>query len=170
MVYEIIEGDNHIPNIYKPLKDCESVFITDIAYLSGKRNSIYTTIKHDRNSLNISTRPQLRGISGSEILTGLIKNEAWSYEKESRLIVRISDTNYDKIAIKIPEEVFKDFRIYVAPWVGMDFKRDIRKTLISDEYGFNQNQFQDSEFEGWVNYRGLCNYCEHKRFKRKLLV
>jgi len=164
VVYEI-ENNGQVRNSYHECGNCEEVFMTDIAYLNGKRDSLHTTIKHNNEILKISSKPQLRGISSEKILTGLIKNDVWSYENESRLIVKFSNNSDNKIAIKIPEKAFKDFKIYFSPWVKDEFKNNIKNTLISN-FNFEENQFENSKFENLVNYRDLCNYCEYE-FKRK---
>ena len=75
--------------------------ISRVAYVEWDNSGKVVQIKCGDNTKN----EVLKEIE-SPILTGLIKDAAWSYEKEIRLRVDLKDKSMDKkVAIEIPDEI-----------------------------------------------------------------
>lgn len=79
-------------------------------------------------------------------------------------MVKYTNSEHEKIAIKIPDGIFQVIKICFATWVGNEFKGDIINRL-KNSYGFKENQFQYSKFENLVKYKDLCSYCKHQHYQ-----
>ena len=97
--------------------------ISRVAYVEWDDEGNVVQIRCGENSRN----NRLKEIE-SQFLTGLIKDAAWSYEKEIRLRVDLERRIDDKkVAIDIPDEIYKNMIITTGPRFD--------KLLSSHEFG-----------------------------------
>jgi len=90
-------------------------------------------------------------------LTGYVKDDAWSYEKEIRIRVKLSDDcDFKRLAVDIPDEVFDSMVIYKSP----KFSGDIDQLLVSS--GCVSVRTKDSIFTGKLSLKSLCEECSYK--------
>lgn len=96
--------------------------ISRVAYVEWDNSGKVVQIKCGDNTKN----EVLKEIE-SPILTGLIKDAAWSYEKEIRLRVDLKDKSMDKkVAIEIPDEIIDTMIITTGPRFS--------KTILTDDF------------------------------------
>jgi len=90
------------------------------------------------------------------ILSGRVKGIAWEYEKEIRLIIVLrSKTNYEQIAIKIPDSVLKSMKIITGP--SFDNQK-----LKKNEYKLaRQIEINNSKYQSTVKLRNICDMCKY---------
>lgn len=107
--------------------DNPNVVLSDIGYIDKRANKI----KHNTNPFDFL--PSKYDLSS---LTGLIKYDAWEFEKETRLKIRLSgdrtlkDYGYpEHIYYSISDELIKSFHITFNPWMSNNLKNEIRKSL-----------------------------------------
>ena len=142
--------------------DCDRVFLTDIVYVTGISNSTNVELTHINSSIKTANLPGLQSVEHDPGMTGCIKNSAWQYENEVRLIIKLfEEVNCEKILVEIPDETIASIRVTTGP----SFDRtddDLYQKL--KELG----KIEDSKFHGLVKYKKLCSMCEQGEFKRKI--
>ena len=89
-------------------------------------------------------------------MTGFIKYDAWEFEKETRLRVRLHENrdmkicnNRDYIYCGISDDLIKSFRITFNPWMSPLLKEEVRKSLCSVS-GY-EIQCKDSDDDGEIS-------------------
>lgn len=137
------------------------VTLNDIVYVGGKRCSSDLILKHSGKSITVSDTYPLYGIDTDPKMTGFIKNNAWQYENEVRMRIRLShDTGYDRISVAVPDDVIDSMMITTGPY--FKWKNDnLYRKLISED------RITESGFKNLVNYKELCTLCQHESFLRK---
>ena len=135
--------------------------IHPMAYITGKKNEIVPILDHvdtwSMNNPNVvlsdicyvdkrtkalkhNTKPFDFTASEYDLeeMTGLIKYDAWEFEKETRLKVQLSgsrtlkDYGYpEHIYYSIPPELIKSFHVTFNPWMSKSMKEEIKKSLCS---------------------------------------
>lgn len=133
--------------------------LTDIIYINREGTDIYwndTGIKMKEHNIE--------GIDKSEIITGLIKSNAWKYENEVRILVRLSNPIIgDRIAITIPDEVINNMVIQTGPYFHGNIKERIDDLFTKDNY----KRYDNSSFTNLVKFRSLCSLCRYDHFLKK---
>lgn len=122
--------------------------LSDVVYLDKKDK----TLRHN-------ARPFETGIIGDnktiEEMTGFIKYDAWEFEKETRLKVKLSENKISietlpkYIFIGISEELIKSFHITFNPWMSSLMKNEIKESL-NRVSGFELS-FDDSDDDGEIS-------------------
>lgn len=90
-----------------------------------------------------------------EDLTGFIKYDAWEFEKEIRLFVKISDSNYGEsykpecIYLPITEDLIKTFSITFSPCLSNEIKNIVIKQL--NELANCALKYKDSDNDGEID-------------------
>lgn len=144
----------------------KNISLVDIAYVSGARGELNGSIRHaDNTFIKLIDKPNLKDISTEESLTGFIKNMAWSYENECRLLIELDNSYSDKIAIGLPDVKENDMVVTFGPWANEDLKKEVKQAVKLK--GFKDIGYKNSSFEGLVQYRMLCDYCNQPQFIRK---
>lgn len=137
--------------IYSPADlwnmDNPSVVLSNIGYIDKKANKI----KHNTNPFDFLPSKYDLGL-----LTGLIKYDAWEFEKETRLKIQLSgdrtlkDYGYpEHIYYNISDELIKSFHITFNPWMSSNLKKEIRKSL-NDLSGY-ELLYNDSDDDGEIS-------------------
>ena len=134
--------------------------LNDIIYVGGKRGSNDLQLTHYRNKITVGDTYPLYGIDTSPKMTGFIKNNAWQYENEVRLRIRLSnDTGYDKISVAVIDDIINSMIVTTGPY--FNWKNDELYYKLNSE-----NRIVESGFKNLVNYRELCALCQHKTFQK----
>jgi len=171
-VFQIIpEKEN---DTYELLCKTSNFKFVDIGYLHEKNASL----RWNQSGVYKSTCSELANITSNEDFAGLVKNIAWEYEKETRLLVELPAAlkKYpDKIAIKC-KNLWKNVNILCSPCLD-------KKTLIKELQNFYktpdkknvcQLQLDDKHIVNsknlWkVHFRHKCKDCEVSKKKNCLL-
>lgn len=129
-----------------PLEESEfKTSISRVAYVEWDANGNIMQIRCGDSAKN-----NLLKSVDTRMLTGLIKDVAWSYEKEIRLRV---DLNYEtvdkKVAVEIPDDIMKNIIITTGPRFD--------KTILNKEFG-SVAAIRSSIFSGKLNYV-YCDKC-----------
>lgn len=91
-------------------------------------------------------------------LTGYVKDDAWSYEREIRVKARFHNTQgFRRVAIRLPEEVINSMVITASPLFAGDLRAQIHKEVR------RQLQTDRSIFSGRLNLRNICADCTLKK-------
>ncbi len=101
-------------------------------------------------------------------LVGTFKNEAWSYEQEVRLRVKLTNQSaFEKLIINISTLDMSKLVITFSPWVNHTNKESIKESIKSIGEEYKNIVFKDSDFTKLVSYRDKCDYCIHDKFVNK---
>lgn len=120
--------------------------ISRVAYVDWDNDGNVIQIRCGENAKN----EKLKNVD-SQMLTGLIKDAAWSYEKEIRLRVDLDSEILDKkVAIDIPDEIMKSIIITTGP--------RFNKTVSMEEFKGIED-IRSSIFTGKLNYV-YCDRCK----------
>ena len=154
VIYKIIGQE------YQPLYDDFDLSVNDMIYIDNKGEKISMT---NKGSLNISNNPKFNDIDKKPIMTGYIKNKAWSYEHEIRLLLKCKHehNNIDIIAIKLPNYVINKMTITTGPYFNGTLKHKVSECLLNCDF-----VTEKSGFEKLVKYQSLCNMCLNKPFRK----
>lgn len=120
--------------------------ISRVAYVEWDVNGDVSVIKCGEQAQN-----KLLKMIDKNVLTGLIKDAAWSYEKEIRLRVDLSEVTDDKkVAIDIPDEIIRSMIITTGPrFNGVISAKDYSEVA----------DINESIFAGKLNYV-YCDRCK----------
>lgn len=107
---------------------------------SNKRNTLLSDAIHD------------------PILTGYIKDMAWSYEKEVRLKATFENSiGFQRTAVEIPDYVIDNMTITTSPLFEGSLEAQLEKEIT------HQFIVQRSLFTGKLNIKDPCKSCEYKQ-------
>lgn len=150
------DGDTNGEVVQNP-----EVVLTDIVYVSGLKDDNTYRLTHTDKSKTIYNSGELLHIDERPEMTGYIKNYAWRYENEARLIVRFPNSVYaDRIAINIPEMVLDEFWITTGPYF------EPKQSALYQKL-YEEGIIITSGFRGLVKYKKLCSMCAHGSFLQK---
>lgn len=120
--------------------------ISRVAYVEWDNDGNIAQIRCGESAKN----DKIKNID-SQMLAGLIKDAAWSYEKEIRLRVDVSSKILDKkVAIDIPEDIMKSIIVTTGP--------RFNKSISKEEFG-EVADVRTSIFAGKLNYV-YCDRCK----------
>lgn len=135
--------------------------LCDIVYVNGEAGSNALQLTYRGNTVNTKSVKGLHGVANAPEMTGYIKNYSWQYENEVRLRVKLNcSTGYEKIMLKIPEEVRNEIEVTTGP--SFQYKDDPLFSHLQQ-----QGKVHASAFENLVRYRPLCDLCKYHSFERK---
>lgn len=102
----------------------------DIIYSFGRQCGEDSTIAWDGLTHTLK-RGDGTIYNPSSSLTGYIKNSAWEYERETRIMVKLnSNRPVDHLLVNIPETVIQQFKITVCPFYNpIDYKTYLEREL-----------------------------------------
>lgn len=155
------EGIRNVENAVSNDK-IKSITLTDVFYVKGTNKDIIPPEqKHIQTVLKFNTN-NLHNYFMKKDFTGFVKNYAWNYEKETRIIVKLNKPiDKEFLYIELPDEVIKSFQITLGPNYPRN-KTDGKDedTFLSDfldslpkEYNFNLNNCRRSLFDGLVHFK-----------------
>lgn len=145
-VYRVAPNTNEVISS-SPLIESEfKASISRVGYVEWDTNGNVAQIRCGENSKN----DKIKNVD-TQILTGLIKDAAWSYEKEIRLRVDLnSNSDVKKVAVEIPDEIMKGIIITTGP--------RFNKMISSKEFA-DDIKMKKSIFAGKLNYV-YCDKCK----------
>jgi hypothetical protein len=157
-IYSIASNRGETNN--EELLNFNNIALTDVVYVTGKRNDDIFNLKRSGDKLTVSRENHLGRVSDHSKMTGYIKNAAWSYENEVRIRIVTKDVDYDQIAIDIPEDVINNMKLLFGP--------NYNACDNIDNSRFMKMEKEDSIFKGLVKYKEKCWFCDHE-YKRRIL-
>jgi hypothetical protein len=106
-------------------------------------------------------------LSSFKQFTGIIKNKAWAYENEVRIIgISKGKAPRNNIDIEMPDFVLNKTKITLGPNFTKANPEKIEEIVLS-KYDINI-KVQKSEFEDQVHFRSLCMECVHEEYEKKV--
>jgi len=108
----------------------------------------------------------------SKMAKGFCKDSIWYYEKESRLLLELSDEIFKKlnhkkeyvVVWKLPETVVRSLRVMFAPEIEEEADLDEYDAIIG--HGKKNKPLEYSQFKGAIKMK-LCSGCKHKEKLRQ---
>lgn len=149
IIYKFI-ADNK-KDKYQPINEKFSIKLVDVAYY--KKNSL----ERNKEILSGKTCSCIEHCLEKEEFAGYLKNCAWSYENETRIVVEFEKEldNVATIAIDA-HHLFDDMDILVSPCAFADNTEN----NFADELKKYRLNFSNSAFHGLVHFRQYCKSCE----------
>lgn len=143
-----------------------SIFLTDVFYVKGTNKDVITPVqKHIQTFLKFPIN-NLHQYFKERDFTGFVKNYAWNYEKETRIVIKLNrPINKDYLYLEIPDEIIKSFQITLGPnyprnksdRIGEDSYLDAFINSLPQEFNFNLNNCRRSLFDGLVHFKSENN-------------
>ena len=145
-----VDSKTYEPIMSSPIKD--EIFIPSfsrVAYVEWNEKGDVKTISCGESAKN----QKLKNVN-AQILTGMIKDAAWSYEKEIRLRVDLTkEIDSERIAVKLPKEILESIVITTGPRFDNYL---IRKEFVKPV------KIENSLYDGKLNYI-YCDRCDIRK-------
>ena len=144
--------------IYEPLNTDFTIELIDVAYLShGKKHS---TLYWNGEALRGTQKKYLNTLYNNTSFAGCLKNIAWKYERETRILVKLKSglPNVKKIAIDI-SKAFDDIEMLCGPCLT----KEHLEALLESSEGI---AISESQNLGYIHFKNKCQECNHKRTTR----
>ena len=149
VIYKV-DLNTYEPIMSNPINDEMFVAsISRVAYVEWNKNGDVRTVSCGESAKN----EKLKNVD-TQILTGLIKDSAWSYEKEVRLRVDLkNEMDATRVAVSLPREILESIVITTGPRFAKQSinKRSVRPVSI-----------EKSLFDGKLNYI-YCDRCDKRK-------
>jgi hypothetical protein len=147
--------------------ELQEIYLSDIAYISGKWMATENKFYHGTSgSITLYAENDIP-LSSFKSFTGIIKNKAWAYENEVRIIgISKGKTLQNSIDIEMPDFVLSKMKITLGPNFKKASPEEIKEIVLS-KYDINI-KIQKSEFEDQVHFRSLCMDCVHEEYEKKV--
>ena len=160
------------------LKEAKDIFIVSEDYHFSKPHSLiirdkkiinvcYVNQNNSRlswSSAQLYTRnkPELENWITNSELVEYIKDEAWKYEAEVRVVLTTDDTiKYSGYALPLTEEFISTWKITLSP------KFD---AVIPDNIAKNGIRVEQSRFNNLIVPKTICKKCKHKKFEFRQFI
>lgn len=138
----------------------DRVLLSDVVYVENPENQKQQLIMRWNNKkADITNAFMLNKISHIPEMTGLVKNEAWSYENEVRFLMRLHTSAKDGIFVELPKDYGKQIRVKLGPWMDQEARNSARVQL--NQLGVPAANISESIFTGKVHLNNKCNTCEY---------
>ncbi len=136
-----------VSSLYKSVFSKHDWLISDIVYIDKDKKQF----RHNEDSFPNIVAEQ----SAIEDLAGFVKYDAWEFERETRLRVRVGSGIYNTtidqylthIYAGLDDELIKTFHVTFNPWLTDEMKKVVRESLRSAA-GFDipcSNSINDGE-------------------------
>ena len=103
------------------------IFISSVAYCNTDSKDIS---EQEETTCGDANNEILERVASNQQLIGYVKNTAWSYEKEVRILIRLPENyNWDGVAIKIPQYIIDSITITKGPRFESDLLTEIKKRI-----------------------------------------
>ncbi|MBR6569379.1 MAG: hypothetical protein IKK75_02895 [Clostridia bacterium] len=141
---------------------CEAeVQLADIVYAHGRAQDDKLQLTHRDKTIWALPDTGLAEVDSRRAMTGYIKNYAWHYENEVRLIIRLPhDEGVEKVKVPVPQKVLDQVRVITGP--SFQHKGSALYRRLQQE-----GRLWESDFRHLVKYRPLCSLCSHEAFSRR---
>jgi hypothetical protein len=132
------------------------VRLSSVVYCNTDRIQASDTI--EKLTWSTASNVNLHGASHIRELTGYVKDLAWSYEKEIRIIARFDNTQkFQRVAIDIPDDVINNMTLTASP----NFEGDLAD-IIYDKLGIKMKT-EESLFKGKLISKSICDQCDLRK-------
>ena len=132
------------------------VRLSSVVYCNTDR--IQTSDTLEKLTWSTASNVNLHGASHIRELTGYVKDLAWSYEKEIRIIARFDNKqNFQRVAIDIPDKVIDSMTLTASP----DFLGELSH-VIFNETGLVMKT-EESLFSGKLKSKSICDQCDLRK-------
>lgn len=140
-------GSNHI--------EIKQVRLVDLAYIDSKSTKL---CRGSGNKIEFGS--EIKGLDKNKEVTGMIKNDAWDHEKETRLLIRTERESRDEhIYVSLPDDFFKGVTIVMGPC----FEGNLVDRLMQFDIDIEQMgcEIKSSDLTNYVNIRDMCSLCRN---------
>ena len=134
-----------------------SVSVIDINYVASDSEPLNKRNVGDREiSFDHGSKIDIKTFDTSEL--GTYKSTPWEYEKETRILMRLSNQKFDRwdyIRLRLKDEMFRDLKIIMSPWVDEENKLKIKSILDGSKLATDIKEsitICQSELEGTLNF------------------
>lgn len=124
----------------------ENIKLINIGYVHPQSMTLHFSNK----SLDVSANQAFKGLENNPKVQGYLKHKAWLYESETRILVRLDNGNYDRIALQLSDEVLQDLKVMTGPDFSNRYRNKLDKTI----------RFEESEFKGLVRLKDILRNSE----------
>lgn len=142
----------------------DSIVLADIAYIDKNAKENRSKLYWNNNMLDLEHSDNLKGVYANRKMVGYLKNAAWKYENEVRLMIKLkASSERERIVVDIPQEVIDQITLTTGPY----FKGEIEERIFKDGIKeLNRIEVMNSKFKGLLNYRTLCTTCKNDYDKK----
>lgn len=138
----------------------DTVLLSDVVYVSNPESKQrQLQMRWNNKKADITALPLLNNISHIDEMTGLVKNEAWSYENEVRFLMRLNTPEKEGIFVALPKDYAKQFRVKLGPWMDQEARHSAKIQLM--QLGVPIENITESIFTGKVHLDNKCDSCEY---------
>ncbi len=124
----------------------ENIKLINIGYVHPQNMTLHFSNK----SLDISANQAFKELENNAKVQGYLKHKAWLYESETRILARLENGNYDRIALQLSDEVLQDIKVMTGPDYSNRLRSKLEKTI----------RFEESEFKGLVKLKDIMRNSE----------
>lgn len=136
------------------------VLLSDVVYVSNPESKERQLLMRWNNKkADITDLPLLNNLSHMPEMTGLVKNEAWSYENEVRFLMRLSTPEKEGVFVSLPTDFVKQLRVKLGPWMDQEARNKAKLQLI--QLGIAKENITESIFTGKVHLDNKCDSCTY---------
>lgn len=154
---------------YEEIKTAFTIKLVDVIYYTK------SSLEYDKKKIFLKKYPDVKNCTSNSDFTGYLKNQAWFYENETRIVVEFEKPlrNVSTVAIDFSEALQSLF-ITSSPCnskenllniINNPEKENIPCQLMS-KIDFN---IEESIHKGYVHFRKRCNSCTYEQNKRNVL-
>jgi len=145
-------------------KNVECVSLHDIVYYDGYVGRNDSHLLWARGKCK-AMKDGDTDVAKAERFTGYVKNSAWKFESETRLMIVLKEDYCKSFFIPIPESVLTSFKICLGPMVAEAAKQVLPKILKGVRSkklrsSVSEN-FRSCFFQNRVHLKHICDYCAH---------
>ncbi len=134
--------------------------LSSVTYCNTDRVKIEDSMEKLTWSNVVNTNFQ--GAAHMHELTGYVKDLAWSYEKEIRILAKFDNTqNFKRIALDIPDEIIGEMIFTASPVFGGDLRN-----MVYDELDI-EIKTEKSLFEDKLAVSSICDRCDLRQADNK---
>jgi hypothetical protein len=147
-LYEVKDGT------YKRLNKEFDIELIDVVYLARRGSN--STILWNEKSLRGSQWDYVNNLYRNPLFAGCLKNIAWKYERETRILIKLKHAlpHVKKIAIDI-SDALADIEVLCGPC--------LEKRYLEDELGDHEiKNISNSQNLGQIYFRTKCEVCNSK--------
>ena len=137
----VYKDENKIHSFY--YNDIESVYISDVFYAKDKGNQTFKSKRINFKKSDETIIKDIRDFLKKKELTGCVKNYAWHFENEVRIIIKFKNMQFDKkgncldcVYIEFPEDILNLFHIMTGPNFDkyLDLETIVGKNYINSQF------------------------------------
>ena len=153
VIKEVDQNSKQLTGRSNLVEKDSKVTLSSVVYCNTDR--IRERETSEKLTWSTASNTNIIGASHIRELTGFVKDLAWSYEKEIRIISRFDNAEkFQRVAIDIPDSVIDKMTITASP----GFMGDL-ESMIYDKTSIKMKT-EDSLFKDKLNTKSICDQCE----------